>query len=69
MTRGKWKLAEVTEAEPGKDGKVRDVTVQYKNIGPGANYVGCTGTLVRRSVHRLVVILPIKTSTEMYMDR
>lgn len=32
MIRGKWKLAQVTEAEPGKDGKVRDVTVQNKNI-------------------------------------
>lgn len=60
MIRGKWKLAQVTETEPGKDGKVRDVTVQYKNIDPGAKYVGCTGTLVRRSVHRLVVILPIE---------
>lgn len=60
IIRGKWKLAQVTEAKPGKDGKVRDVTVQYKNIGPGAKYVGCTGTLVRRSVHRLVVILPIE---------
>lgn len=60
MIRGKWKLAQVTEAEPGKDGKVRDVTVQNKNIGPGATYVGCTGTLVRRSVRRLVVKPPIE---------
>lgn len=32
MIREKWELAQVTEAEPGKYGKVRDVTVQYKNI-------------------------------------
>ncbi|XP_062586321.1 uncharacterized protein LOC134247947 [Saccostrea cucullata] len=59
LIRGKWKLAQVAEAEPGTDGKVRDVTVRYKNVGPGAKYDGCTDTVIRRSVHRLVVILPV----------
>jgi hypothetical protein len=59
LIRGKWKLAQVADAEPGTDGKVRDVTVRYKNIGSGAQYDECTDTVIRRSVHRLVVIQPV----------
>jgi hypothetical protein len=59
LIRGKWKLAQVAHAEPGTDVNVRDVTVRYKNIGPGAKYDGCTDTVICRSLHRLVVILPV----------
>ena len=35
---GKWKLAEVCNAVPGSDGKVRDVEVRYKNNDDKATY-------------------------------
>lgn len=34
--RGHWKLAQVTKAEPGKDGNVRDVELRYKVQEPGS---------------------------------
>ena len=56
--RGQWKLAEVIEAVPGKDKLVRDVTLRYKAQGPGGQYNGCRDETIKRSVHRLVVLLP-----------
>ena len=56
--RGQWKMAEVVEAKPGRDQLVRDVTLRYKNQGPGAQYKGSQDTHIKRSVHRLVVLLP-----------
>ena len=60
--RGQWKLAEVLEAIPGRDGKVRDVTLRYKIQASGkqassSKYKGAPDTVVQRSVHRLVLIL------------
>ena len=56
--RGQWKLAQVCEAIPGRDGKVRDVKIRYKNVDEGHKYRGCQDTIVNRSVRRLVVLLP-----------
>ena len=56
--RGQWKMAEVVEALPGRDQLVRDVTLRYKNQGPGGRYAGTQDTRIKRSVHRLVVLLP-----------
>ncbi|XP_033730738.1 uncharacterized protein LOC117320185 [Pecten maximus] len=58
--RGQWKLAQVCEATPGKDGKVRDVELRYKSQDPGKGYCGTTDSIIRRSVHRLVLILPVE---------
>ena len=59
--RGQWKMAEVLEAEPGRDGKVRDVTLRYKILrqqSSNANqYSGQQDKIIKRSIHRLVLIL------------
>ena len=60
--RGCWKLlAQVCEVFPGNDGMMRDVAIRYKNRGPGAEYRGVKDTVIKRSVHRLVVLLPLKS--------
>lgn len=58
--RGVWKLATVTEAQAGRDGLVRDVTVRYKHLKAGSKYSGSADVHVKRSVHRIAVILPIE---------
>ena len=59
VLRGNWRLARVHEVHPGADGKVRNVTLSYKMLEPGSNYSGGKSTYIKRSVHNLVVILPI----------
>ena len=56
--RGNWRLAEVLEADPGKDGKVRDVILRYKSQNHGKEYQGQPDIKLKRSVHKLVVIIP-----------
>ena len=56
--RGMWKLAEVTLAIPSKDGKVRDVELRYKNLTDDLKYNGAKDVIIKRSVHRLVLIIP-----------
>ena len=58
--KGQWKLAEVDQANPAKDGKVRDVTLRYKRQDGRKLYDGVKDTFINRSVHRLVVIVPIE---------
>ncbi|KAK3105008.1 hypothetical protein FSP39_015108 [Pinctada imbricata] len=58
--RGLWKLAQVTKVFPSKDNVVRDVELRYKVQEDGPDYRGQTDTNIHRSVHRLVVILPIE---------
>lgn len=58
--RGSWKLAQVVTATPGSDGKVRNVTLRYKSGQPGSKYKGQRDILIDRSVHNIVVILPIE---------
>ena len=58
--RGKWQMAMVIDAQPGKDGRVRDVTVKYKNNNSGRTYDGSVDVTIKRSVHNLVLILPIE---------
>ena len=60
VLRGEWKLAQVVEGILGKDGKTRDVLLRYKINEPGKRYVGQRDIQVTRSVHRLVVILPVE---------
>ena len=58
--RGQWKLAQVIEVESSRDGKVRDVTLRYKLKRPGVEYKGQRDVHLKRSVHRLVVLLPVE---------
>ena len=62
--RGQWKLAEVCEAERSKDGKVRDVVLRYKRNNGKSDYTGTKDTKIKRSVHRLVIIVPVEERTE-----
>ncbi|KAK4304812.1 hypothetical protein Pmani_023247 [Petrolisthes manimaculis] len=61
--RGVWRLAQVLNAEPGRDGKVRDVSLRYKIQKPGKRYNGQEDKVINRSVHRLVVLLPVEEQT------
>ena len=58
--RGLWKLAQVEEAVVGKDGRVRDVVIRLKNLDVTKAYEGKQDTLLKRSIHRLVLILPVE---------
>ena len=61
--RGTYSLGLVHATHPGKDGKVRTVTISYKNYKVGESikeYKGAKDVLVRRSVQRLVLISPIE---------
>ena len=44
---GKWKLAQLVEATPSQDGKVRNVTVRYKNPKLGMKYEGEADMMVK----------------------
>ena len=52
--QGQWKLAEVAMANPGNDGKVRDVTLLYNYRSPGTSYSEQQHVLINRSAHKLV---------------
>ena len=56
--RGDWKLAEVKEVKSSKDDKVRDVILRYKVQGDSRDYKGVKDTIIDRSVHRLVIVVP-----------
>ncbi len=56
----KWNLAQIAEATPSEDGKVRNVTIRYKNPKPGMKYEGEPDMMVKRSVHKLVVLLLVE---------
>lgn len=57
---GKWRLAQVCVANEGRDGAVRDVTLRYKQQRENKKYEGIQDTEIKRSVHRLVLLLPIE---------
>ena len=57
---GHWRLAQVCSTKEGRDQKVRSVTLRYKQQGHGKLYKGVEDTLIERSVHRLVLILPVE---------
>ncbi|XP_063841247.1 uncharacterized protein LOC135101332 [Scylla paramamosain] len=58
--KGHWKLAEVCQVLPSSDGKVRDVQIRYKLQSGNSMYKGHQDIKVNRSVHKLVLILPIE---------
>ena len=57
---GHWKLAQVCAIKEGRDQKVRSVTLRYKQQGHGKMYKGVEDTVIERSVHRLVLVLPVE---------
>ncbi|XP_068246822.1 uncharacterized protein [Palaemon carinicauda] len=59
VVRGKWKMGQVVDTETGRDNKVRDVSIRYKIQRPG-KYKGQSDTVIKRSVHKLVVLLPVE---------
>ena len=59
--RGAWKLAMVSEVFPSSDGKVRRVSLQYKNIPESEDatkYSAHKFVTVQRPVQRVIVICP-----------
>ena len=70
--KGEYKLVKVTKADPGQDGKVRRVTVAYKNLSPtGSSLKQATQDLKKtafseteRCVQNIVVIVPVDWSQE-----
>ena len=61
--RGQCKLARVTKTFPGKDGKVGEVELHYKNPRKGEpikTYKGHGYVTVDRLVHKLAVIVPVE---------
>lgn len=60
VVRGKWKMGQVVDVQIGRDNKVRDVSIRYKIQKPGKQYKGQCDTIIKRSVHKLVVLLPIE---------
>ena len=58
--RGKWRLGQVVSIESSRDGRVRDVSVRYKIQKTGKVYKGQGDTVIKRSVHKLVVLLPVE---------
>jgi hypothetical protein len=64
--RGKYHIARVVEAIPSRDGKVRKVTVAYKNFKQNEKvheYKGANDTKVTRSVQRLAMLVPVDEIT------
>ena len=59
-----WRLAQVCRAEKGRDERVRSVTLRYKQQGKNNTYKGLMDTEITRSVHRLVLILPVEEQTK-----
>ena len=58
--KGSQKLAEVCNALPSSDGKVRDVQLRYKLQRGDGKYEGQQDIKINRSVHKLVLILPVE---------
>ena len=50
--RGEWKMARVTEAVAGVDGKVRRVKLFYRTKGTGS------GQEIERAVQNLILLVP-----------
>ena len=64
--KGDYRLAKVSEVHPGSDGRVRSATVTYKHFKSGESsrtYGGAQSTSVRRSIQRLVLLVPVEDSS------
>ena len=64
--KGDYRMAIVTEVHPGSDGRVRSATVSYKRFKAGEPahlYGGASFTSVKRSIQRLVLLVPVSDET------
>ena len=64
--RGNYRLGLIQKVFPGSDGKVRNVTLTYKNFKIGeshSKYDGVKDTVVTRSVQRLALLVPVDKTT------
>ena len=61
--RGEYRLGLVEEVFPGRDGKVRRVSVMYKNFRVGDKIQAYKGhdeaVIVHRSTQRLALLVPV----------
>ena len=58
MLRGKFRMGIITNTFPSKDGRIRRVSMSYKNNKEGSAYTRTKYTTVERAVHKLIVIVP-----------
>lgn len=58
--KNSWKLAQVSRIKPSSDGKVRDVELRYKSKGSATSYTGQVDTIIHRSVHSIILLLPVE---------
>ena len=62
LGKSKWKIGRISNVYPGSDDKVRNVDVEYKNLGEdrcASAYFGKGYTTIKRPVQRLIVLLPV----------
>lgn len=52
-------MGQVEDVEIRMNNKMRDVSIRYKIQKPG-KYKGQSDTIIRKSVHKLVALLPSK---------
>ena len=55
--RATWRMAEISKVEPCSDGLIRDVTLRYKSLTSGSEYKGRSDIFIKRSTHRLILII------------
>jgi hypothetical protein len=63
MLRGRYFVARVVEVEPGLDGRVRRVGLEYKKFRVGSALRDCSGcrpVKIYRAVQRLALLLPVE---------
>ena len=58
--QGVWKLAQVMETKTDNDALIRTVQLRYKTLRAGNNYAGVKDRLMWRSIHRLVMLVPVE---------
>ena len=58
--RGDWRMGEIVDVCVGRDQLIRDVKIRYKIQSPDSAYAGAKSKYMMRSVHRLVVVLPVE---------
>ena len=62
--RGEWRLARISKTHPSSAGRVRKVTLSYRQLDDTNNYTGGALTNIERPVQNLVVILPADEEQE-----
>ena len=65
--KGDYRLGLVKKVVPGPDGKVRRVSLSYKNFKVGEalhEYKGAPDTVVERAAQRLVLLVPVEEAEE-----